>query len=166
MFNDLRDVSFKAIHLQTFSNENKMNNLISIEDTRAIILLQNRRFLLIYSPLENGPIKLNLLKGDTFKNEFLIPDEIAMKSNEELLICDHFNQLWSADIGQIHLSKSSSNQLDAFSVVNVPTKYIGSLLGLPKALTINPSSMDSDSINTFLYYYLPRDGVVLRWNYR
>lgn len=136
-----------------------------MDDNRAIILLRDKQFLLIYSPLENSPLKLNFLASDSIKKEFLVPNEIAMRSNEELLICDHFNKLWSADISQVQLSKSGSSQIGAFSLVTVPAKYLGSLLGLPKALNI-PSSIDFDSMNTFLYYYLPRDGVVLRWNYR
>lgn len=142
-----------------------MNNLILVNDTRAIILLQNKPFLLIYSPLENGPKRLNFLTSDGIKKEFIVPYEIAMIGNEELLICDHFHKLWSADISQVQLS---SHVKGAFSVkqnITIPTKYLGSLLGLPKALTV-PLCIDSDSINTYLYYYLPRDGVVLRWNYR
>lgn len=136
-----------------------------MDDTRALILLQNEQFLLIYSPLENCPIKLNFLTSDGIQKKFLVPVEITMRSNEELLICDHLNKLWSADIYQVQLSKSDSCQKGAFSVVNVPAKYLGTLLGLPKALSF-PLSIDSDSMNSFLYYYLPRDGVVLRWNYR
>lgn len=91
--------------------------------------------------------------------DVLIPAEITMKSDDELMISDHSNGLWFANLNKI---KHNIRNKDIELFVEV--KYLGSLLGSPKALTVPP--IIDDDTNQYLYYYLPRDGAVVRWNFR
>lgn len=91
--------------------------------------------------------------------DVLMPAEITLKSDNELLIKDYTNGLWLADLKQIQRSLRE-DEIDLFVVV----RYLGSLLGASTALTI-PIVGDEESQH-YLYYYLPRDGAVVRWNFR
>lgn len=127
--------------------------------TYALILLHRSRFLIQYS-VSVRPKKLGLvipLQNGSY--DVLIPEEITMKTNDELIIKDYSNSLWLANLNNI---KHSIQYKDIELFVEV--KYLGSLLGISTALNV-PPIIDGDT-NQYLYYYLPRDGAVVRWYFR
>lgn len=133
-------------------------------ETRAIILMQNEQFLIMYSVQENHPKKLYLVKsGKNGPNKYLIPHEITMKNKDELLISDRHNGLWLANLNLMRSIIEKGRAKSSNYVVVV--KYLGSLLGSSTAITV-PMINDADSFNANLYYHLPRDGAILRWNFR
>lgn len=93
----------------------------------------------------------------------LMATEITMKTADELLIMDCYSGLWSADLNEIQTAGDHLVHLkiDRYVVV----KYLGSLLGPSTALTVS-QSIDSTNKDKYLYYHLPRDGAILRWNFR
>lgn len=126
----------------------------------ALILLHQSSFLIQYSMLSIRPKKLSLIiptKNGAY--DVLIPAEISMKGDDELVISDYSNGLWFANLKKIR-HNIRNKDIELF----VEVKYLGSLLGASTALTIPP--VIDDEINQYLYYYLPRDGAVVRWNFR
>lgn len=130
--------------------------------TRGIISLYGKNYLLIYSLPEGRLRKLRLvIKNSNTSRTLLSPREVVMKDNNELLISDFFNSLWLANLNQLKsFSKKKRNNNEYDSTIEV--KYVGSLLGSSRALAI-PKIIDAEQEN-YLYYYLPRDGAILRWN--
>lgn len=139
--------------------EGNGNAIVPLATTSVLILLHRSAFLIQYSLRQDRPRKLVLVISKKAKGyDVLIPAEITLKNDKELFISDHSNGLWLADLTK---TKSNPNKgEDSF----VEVKYLGSLLGASTALTI-PTMIDGDSSH-YLYYYLPRDGAVVRWNFR
>lgn len=127
----------------------------------ALILLHRSKFLIQYSMFSVRPKKLTLIiasrNGGAY--EVLMPAEITMKGDNELVISDYSNGLWIAQLDKIK-HNIRNKDIELFVEVN----YLGSLLGTAKALIVPP--VIDDEINQYLYYYVPRDGAVLRWNFR
>lgn len=149
VFNKFKSDALKSIQL--YSKEGK---------DYALILLHRSKFLIQYSLRSVRPKKLSLIiptRNGAY--DVVIPAEITMKSDDELVIRDYSNGLWFANLNKI---KHSIRNKDIELFVEV--EYLGSLLGASKALTVQPI-LDDDT-NQYLYYYLPRDGAVVRWNFR
>lgn len=126
----------------------------------ALILLHQSSFLIQYSMLSIRPKKLSLIiPSENGAYDVLIPAEIAIKGDDELVISDYSNCLWFANLKKIR-HNIRNKDIELF----VEVKYLGSLLGASKALTVPP--VIDDETNQYLYYYLPRDGAVVRWNFR
>lgn len=162
MFSSIKSDSLKSIELFTREEKDLKSNTVhpKMSSNFALILLHRSRFLFLFSLLENRPRKLILiikLKDGTF--EALIANEITMKNENDLIISDHSNGLWMAQLNKIKQSKKSKD-FDYF----IEVKYLGPLLGTSRAITI-PPKLDKD-IDRYLYYYIPRDGAVVRWNFR
>lgn len=165
MFTKLQSDSLKSIQLyeqkEIEPNSNAILPINSIAKTFALILLHRSSFLIQYSLLQDRPQKIALVISIKNRNfDVLIPAEITMKNNNEFMISDHSNRLWLADLSKI--KPNTNKRIDADFFIEV--KYLGQLLGASKSLTI-PIVIDGDS-NHYLYYYLPRDGAVVRWNFR
>lgn len=126
----------------------------------ALILLHRSTFLIQYSMLSVRPKKLTLIipsNGGAY--DVLMPAEITMKGDNELVISDYSDGLWFAQLDKI---KHNIRNKDIELFVEV--SYLGSLLGTARALIVPP--VIDDEINQYLYYYVPRDGAVVRWNFR
>lgn len=172
VFADLRHNSLKNIQLisnsRNDSNHNTKNQSDSLAQTLAVILLNDADHLLLYTINSSSPRKLTLLiptkstkstKSITYN--VLIPVEITVKSKNELLITDQNNGLWSADVNEIDYdSRVIHKKIDLY----VKIKYLGSLLGASTAVTVT-QNIGSYINSKYLYYHLPRDGVILRWNF-
>ena len=82
----------------------------------------------------------------------VVPSEITFNDNNgNMFVVDESNNLWQTQIDKVkvkNLRKSSYMQLHV--------KTVNKLLGTAKCLI-------TDALNV-LYYYLPKDGVVVRWN--
>lgn len=164
MFSKLKNGSLKSIQLYdteiTDANDNAIAETNPFVKTCALILLHKSKFLVQYSLWENRPRKLSLIiKTKNLSSDVLVPAEITMKNNEELLIKDYSQGLWLANLTEIQ-QNSRSEGIDLF----VDVKYLGSLLGVSMAMTV-PIYTDENS-NRYLYYYVPRDGAVVRWDSR
>lgn len=171
MFKNLRHESLKSIHLYTkeIPNDTKtVDNAIisanSLGKTCALIVLNKSKYLIQYSLLENRPRKLSLIIKTNYKRnrsyDQLIASEVTLKNDHELLIKDYTNGLWFGDLNDVQRSLRDDDKIDLF----VEVKYLGSLLGAATALTV-PMIGDQDNAH-YLYYYLPRDGAVVRWNFQ
>lgn len=134
----------------------------SVAKTCALILLHKSKYLIQYSLLENRPRKLSLINKRNYLNrsyDQLMAAEITLKDDHELLIKDYTNRLWLANLDDMQRSLRDDDKIDLF----IEVKYLGSLLGSATALTV-PMVGDQDNTH-YLYYYLPRDGAVVRWNF-
>lgn len=165
VFNELKSDSLKSIQLYSKETSETIDNAIiqmnPMVKKCALILLHKSRYLIQYSLLDNQPNKLSLIIKTKKKHRYdiLIPAEITLNNDNELLIKDYTNGLWAANLNRIQRSLREE-EIDLF----VEVKYLGTLLGTSKALTV-PTVGDEDN-NHYLYYYLPRDGAVVRWNFR
>lgn len=165
MFSKVKSDSFKAIQLYTKEESEIDNNAIiqrnAFSMTYALILLHQSNFLIQCSLVEKRPRKLTLIiPTKNWPHDVLIPAEITIKDNDELVVMDHSNGLWVANLKNVRRNMLQSSKIELFAEV----KFMGSLLGSAKTLSI-PPMIDGDS-NQYLYYYLPRDGAVVRWNFR
>lgn len=169
----MRHNSLKSIQLLSNGRDDSNNNTINRSDSVAkasvIILLNDANHLLLYTIYSSRPRNLTLLfttkslntkKSITYN--VLVPVAITMKSKNELLITDRNNGLWLADLSEIHYNASRiiHKKID----LHVMIKYLGSLLGASTAVAVT-QNIGSDINSKYLYYHLPRDGVVLRWNF-
>lgn len=160
IFNEFKSGSLKSIHLYEIPEDKKGVN--PIVTTCALILLKNAKHLIHYSLLEHRPQKLHLIVPSKDGNyEALTAADIVMKSDAELMVTDQENGLWLANTYDITIH---INEKDKRTDLSVDMKYLGSLLGNAVALAI-PILPDTD-VNHYLYYYLPRDGAIVRWNQR
>lgn len=136
----------------------------SLANTCALIVLHKSKYIIQYSLLENRPRKLSLIIKTNFHRtrsyDQLMASEITLKNDHELLIKDYTDAIWLGNLKDIQRSLRDDNKIDLF----VEVKYVGSLLGAATALTV-PIIGDLDNTH-YLYYYLPRDGAVVRWNFR
>lgn len=165
VFNKLKNDSFKAIQLYAKKESEIDDNAITQRNantmTHAIILLHQSNFLIQCSLLDHRPRKLTLIiPSKNRPYNVLIPAEIAIKNDDELMISDHSNGLWMANLKNVRRNMMRGSKIELFAEVT----YLGSLLGNAKTLSI-PPPIDGDT-NQYLYYYLPRDGAVVRWNVR
>lgn len=161
----------KSIHLYTRESPSDATTIVdntiiavnSLAKTCALIVLHKSKYLIQYSLLENRPRKLSLIIKTNYRHrsyDQLVAAEITLKNDHELLIKDYTNSLWLANLNDMQRSLRDDDKIDLF----VEVKYLGSLLGAAAALSI-PMFGDQDNIH-YLYYYLPRDGAVVRWNFR
>lgn len=164
VLNKLKNDSFKAIQL--YAKESDIDNNVvtqrnAISMTHAIILLHQSNFLIQCSLLDHRPRKLTLIiPTKNWPYDILNPAEITIKNDDELIVSDHSNGLWVANLKNVRRNMMRGNKIELF----VDVKFLGSLLGNAKTLSI-PPPIDGDT-NQYLYYYLPRDGAVVRWNVR
>lgn len=77
---------------------------------------------------------------------FVIPNEIAIRENR-LFVSDDCGHLWTAKLKR---DKRAAHYNE------LRVEFIADLLGASTSLTIDPKGA--------LYYYLPRDGALVRWN--
>lgn len=166
VFDELSSDSLKSIQLYSSEPNEAIDNAIvqlnPMAKTGAIILLNKSKYLIQYSLLENRPRKLSLIiRTKHFKRlyDVIIPAEITLTNDNELLIKDYANGLWLADLKQIQRSLREED-IDLF----IEVKYLGSLLGASNALTT--PTVGDEANQHYLYYYLPRDGAIVRWNFR
>ncbi|XP_031641194.1 uncharacterized protein LOC116352610 [Contarinia nasturtii] len=164
LFTDLKNDALKSIQLYIKDDMDANNNAIvkrsSTATTYALILIHQSKFLIQYSLSDNRPKKLFLiipLQSGAY--DILIAAEITIKNNDELVVKDYNNNLWIAKLNEIKYSSIQSKNIDLF----VEVKFLGPLLGSANALAI-PQMVDD--IDQYMYYYLPRDGAVVRWNFR
>lgn len=171
IFKKLRTESLKSIHLYTKEppndakiTDNAIIPMKSLANTFALIVLHKSKYLIQYSLLENRPRKLSLIIKTNYNRnrayDQLMASEITLKNDHELLIKDYTNRLWLGNLNDVQRSLRVDDKIDLF----VEVKYLGSLLGAAMALTV-PIIGDQDNTH-YLYYYLPRDGAVVRWNFR
>lgn len=78
----------------------------------------------------------------------VIPKDIVILENA-LFASDDCGQLWTTKLDVLKRAKTSN-------YYEIRVELIADLLGTSTALSIDP--------NGALYYYLPRDGAVVRWN--
>lgn len=163
VFNKLRHDSLKSIVLYAGEKPDNMDHAVSpYAKTCALILLHKSKYLIYFSLLENRPRKLSFViktKHINSSYDVLVASEMTLNNNSELMIKDMSNGLWLANLNQM---KRSLNQREIDLFVEVT--YLGPLLGAATSLTV-PTIGDSDNTH-FLYYYLPRDGAIVRWNFR
>lgn len=175
VFKRLRNDSFKSIQLYTrevqrdaIIDDNTIVPVSPLAKTYALILLHKCKYLIQYSLLENRPRKLSLIMKATYFNrpyEHLIAAEITMKNDHELLIKDYSNRLWTANLNNMQRNRRRrSNAEDQIDDLFMEVKFLGSLLGTAIGTAV-PMVGDQDNTH-YLYYYLPRDGAVVRWNFR
>lgn len=81
----------------------------------------------------------------------VIPKDIALLENGILFASDECGHLWTAKVDLFR-------QPTSHHYYEIDVEFIADLLGTSTALTVDP--------NGSLYYYLPRDGAVVRWNSR
>lgn len=81
----------------------------------------------------------------------VISKDIALLANGRLFASDECGHLWTT---KLNLSKREKTP----RYLQIRVEFVADLLGTSTALTSDP--------NGSLYYYLPRDGAVVRWNSR
>lgn len=86
------------------------------------------------------------------------PQGIAIRNNDQLLVLDKNNVLWSGNLFKVKFVRKLS-PLALFMSIS----RLGALLGKAQGLT---TQTDESTENHYLYYYMPRDGAVVRWNFR
>lgn len=172
VFKKLRNESLKSIHLYTRETptdakmiDNAINPMNSLANSCALIVLHRSKYLIQYLLSENRARKLSLIIKTNFNRnrsyDLLMASEITLRNDHELLIKDYTNSLWLGNLNDVqHSLRSDRGKIDLF----VEVKYLGSLLGAATALTV-PIISDQDNTH-YLYYYLARDGAVVRWNFR
>lgn len=101
--------------------------------------------------LLNRNIYLYKLHPRTTDNMVVVPKDIALLETGQLFASDECGHLWKAKLDIFRHAKTPH-------YYEIEVEFIADLLGTSTALTIDP--------NGSLYYYLPRDGAVLRWNSR
>lgn len=80
----------------------------------------------------------------------VIPKDIALQlENGKLFVSDACGHLWTAKLNSLKRVKIPHH-------FEIRVDFIDDLLGTSTALTVDP--------NGSLYYFLPRDGAVVRWN--
>lgn len=81
----------------------------------------------------------------------VIPKDITLLETGQLFASDECGHLWTAKLDILKTDKAPR-------YYEIKVEFIADLLGTSTTLTIDP--------NGSLYYYLPRDGAVVRWNSR
>lgn len=154
VFNEFKGGSFKSIHLQHKLDSNDIDAAIDWITCRAFITLQNENYLIAYS-----------LKAKTWRKLMLsaaieiIPQSIAIRNDETLLITDKGNTLWTGNLTQINVYGKHRH-------LGIVLRLLGPLLGVSKSLSVPTNGVSGDPNNNYLYYYIPRDGAIVRWDFR
>lgn len=154
MFNEFKGGSFKSIHLQHKFDSNDISASSEWITCRAIITLQNENYLIIYSQKAKAWRKLMLASAVE-----IIPQSIAIRNDETLLVTDAVNTLWMANLTNIKVYGKHRH-------LGIVLRPLGALLGVAKAPSVPTSGLSSDPNNNYLYYYIPRDGAIVRWDIR
>lgn len=154
VFNEFKGGSFKSIHLQQTFASNDINEASDWMASRAFITLQNENFLIIYSQKAKNWRKL-MLSSDID----IIPQSITIRNDETLLVSDAVNTLWTGNLTNIKIYGKHRH-------LGIVLRPLGSLLGVSKSLSVTTNSLSSDPNNNYLYYYIPRDGAIVRWDFR
>lgn len=84
-------------------------------------------------------------------NMVVIPKDITLLATGQLFASDECGHLWTAKLDILKRAKTPH-------YFEIKVQFIADLLGTSTALTVDP--------NGSLYYYLPRDGALVRWNSR
>lgn len=148
-FGEFRGGSFRSIQVQSV-HEIITDNLSS---TKAFICLQNANFLIQYSFADKSYTKL------TFNIRVVFPKDILIKHENHLIIVDTGNRLWLGNLNRI--KSRQKNRLHKEISVN----HLGTLLGLTDSIAVTTNNESGNLIN-YIYYYLPKDGAIVRWNSR
>ncbi|XP_037025083.1 major royal jelly protein 5 [Bradysia coprophila] len=114
-------------------------------NVQAFITLDSADYLIVYSLYESRWWKLQLITPD---NIIVQPKDIAILKNE-LFVSDECGHLWTAKLDVL-------NRVKYPHYYAIRVQFIADLLGPSTQLAIDP--------NGALYYYLPSDGALLRWN--
>lgn len=86
----------------------------------------------------------------------VVPKGISFVSSGTMYIVDTSHHLWkTANALQLASSKLTTR---GSNYLELPAVLVDDLMGAATALFVDPVDQ--------LYYYLPRDGVVVRWNTR
>lgn len=142
--------------------------------TRAFITLYEYDFMLVYYLKEERFGKIYFRDHRTRIDYPFQPTEIAWaRTGKTVYVANNrTGELCSINVTKLKITSNESVSLVNISTKNktivkltiilfnpqskVPIKHIGTLLGPPRSLAADPKGA--------LYYVLPRDGVVLRWN--
>lgn len=89
----------------------------------------------------------------------IIPQSVTIRSDETLLIADDLNTLWTANLTTIKVYGRNRH-------LGIELQPLGSLLGVSRSLSLPTNTVGNDPNNNYLYYYIPRDGAVVRWDFR
>lgn len=154
VFNEFKGGSFKSIHLQHKFDSNDINAASEWITCRAIITMQNENYLIIYSQKAKAWRKLMLVSAVE-----IIPQSIAIRNDETLLVTDAVNTLWMANLTNIKVYGKHRH-------LGIVLRPLGALLGVAKSPSVPTSGLSSDPNNNYLYYYIPRDGAIVRWDIR
>lgn len=137
--------------IQLFSAPSNTNPTETI--SYGIICLRRANYLLLYSLQHRKYTKV------AFNILVVIPHQILTHHDNELLIMDTANRLWMGDLNRL----KSHRQCKKCKMLTIT--QLGSLLGHTDTLAVT-STLNAGLYNDYLYYYLPRDGAIVRWNFR
>lgn len=154
MFTDFKGGSFQSIQLQSAHDSNEINALAHAE-YRAIIALRKENFLIVYSQRSRTWQKLWLSS-----TVHVIPQSLIIRNDETVLVTDAFNTLWTGNLSSVKFYGQHRHRQSA-----IPLRQLGKLLGMSKSLSVT-SNGHNDPNAHYLYYYIPRDGAIVRWDFR
>lgn len=121
--------------------------------THAIICLKRANFLLLYSFRDRRYIKL------AFNIVVIIPQRILIHNEHELLIVDTASRLWVGDLTRLKPYKQRRNHK------TLTITQLGTLMGYTNTVA-STATTNAHIFNDYLYYFMPRDGAIVRWNFR
>lgn len=153
VFEEFKGGSFKSIHLQHIFDSNDIHAASEWITCRAFITLQNDNYLIIYSQRAKSWRKLLLSSAIE-----IIPKSITIRNDETLLITDTVNTLWRGNLTNVKIYGKQRH-------LGIVLRPLGALLGVSRSLNV-PTNGLSDPNNNYLYYYIPRDGAIVRWDFR
>lgn len=145
VFNEFNGNSFKSIHLQHKFEGNEQTYC------NAFITIKDVNYFIVYSQRDKIWQKI-LLQNN------VIPHQLTIRNNFELFISDKKNNLWNGNLSNINYNLSGKNYF-------IELIYLGQLLGKSTSL-IASTVNDEYGLNDYLYYFMPRDGAIVRWNFR
>lgn len=157
VFSEFKGGSFASIQLRhkfdandIHGHEGSFGDWITCD---AYISLHNEPFLILFSQRYKSWRRLHLISSILIK-----PNQIAIRGDNELLLTDTTNNLWTGNLNRIQLNNRIERQL----TINIMP--VGALLGRSQSMV--SSSMQTEPFREYLYYYLPRDGAIVRWDFR
>lgn len=143
--------AFHSIQIYTLPSPSKIN--FNNSAAYAIISLKRANYLLFYSFCDRKFIKL------AFNIVVIIPHQILIHNEHELLIVDTANRLWIGELTRLKPYKNRKN----YKTLTIT--QLGTLLGYTNTLASTATS-NTGIFNDYLYYFMPRDGAIVRWNFR